>query len=119
MSKKYVQVLGLKNDPKLIEFYIDAHKTTNIWPEIVEGIRKVGILNMEIYLKDANLVMIIEASDDFDFQSAMKKLAFMDRQQEWEEYVGRAQACEENSTSAGKWKMTEKIFSLLECLPQR
>lgn len=119
MSKKYVQVLGLKSDPELIEFYIDAHKAANIWPEIVEGIKEVGIINMEIYRHHANLVMIIEAPDDFDFQSAMEKLATLDRQEEWEEYVGRAQACDESSTSAGKWQMTEKIFNLLECFPKQ
>ena len=115
MGKRYVQILELKSDPELIEFYEDAHKSANIWTEIVEGIKKVGIQNMEIYRKDTHLVMIIEVADDFNFKESMDLLATLDRQQEWEEYVGRAQACASNATSSGKWQMTKKIFSLLDC----
>lgn len=70
---------------------------------------------MEIYIKGTQLVMIIEAPDDFDFQLSMDKLATLNRQQEWEEFVGKAQVCEENSTSGAKWQMAERIFSLLDC----
>lgn len=115
MSKKYVQTLELKSDPSLIEFYINAHNPSQIWPEIVEGIKKVGIHNMEIYRKDSKLVMIIEAPDEFDFPSAMRTLATLDRQQEWEEYVGKAQKCEKSSTSVGKWQLMDNIFNLIEC----
>lgn len=115
MSKRYVQILELKSDPELIDFYEKAHQVANIWTEIVEGIKKVGIQNMEIYRKDTHLVMIIEAPDDFDFKTSMDQLSTLERQQEWEEYVGRAQACDGNATSTGKWQMTKKIFSLIEC----
>ncbi len=119
MSKKYIQTLELKSDPKLIDFYVNAHKPSNIWPEIVEGIKAVGIEKMEIYLKDTRLGMIIRVPDHFDFKSAMDKMSTLDRQQEWEEYVGKAQACEESSTSAGKWQLMEKIFSLSDCDTER
>lgn len=118
MSKKIVQALDLKSDPQLIDFYIKAHDLSNMWPEIVNGIKEVGILNMEIYRNGTHLVMIMEVPDDFDYQSAMTKLSTLDRQQEWEEYVGKAQVCEENATSAGKWKIMENIFSLLKCDPK-
>lgn len=115
MSKKYVQTLDLKSDPRLIDFYVNAHKPSQIWPEIVAGIREVGIENMEIYRKDTRLVMIVTVPDDFDFDSAMSRLSTLDRQQEWEEHVGRAQLCDPTSTPAGKWQMMENIFNLNEC----
>ncbi len=115
MSKKIIQTLDLKSDPQLIDFYVNAHKPSNIWPEIVNGIKEVGILNMEIYRCHTKLVMIMEVPDDFDFQSAMSKLSTLDRQQEWEDYVGKAQVCGDNSTSSGKWQIMENIFSLLDC----
>ena len=117
MSKRFVQLLELKSDPELIDFYEKAHQADNIWTEIVEGIKKVGIQNMEIYRKDTHLVMIIDAPDDFDFKASMDQLSTLERQQEWEEYVGRAQACDSNATSSGKWQLTKKIFSLNRCFP--
>lgn len=115
MAQKFVQTLDLKSDPQLVKFYIDAHQPDKIWPEIVAGIRQVGITNMEIYRSGTRLTMIIEAPDDFDFQSAMDKLSKLHRQSEWESYVGKAQVCDENSTSAGKWQMMERIFNLMDC----
>lgn len=114
MSKTIVQTLDLKPDPELINFYVNAHASANRWPEITKGIKEVGILNMEIYLNGTRLVMIMEVPDDFDFESAMSRLATLDRQQEWEEYVGKAQACDANATSAGKWQRMENIFKLNE-----
>ena len=43
--KRYCQTLTLKEDPELIEAYCREHG--NVWPEIQEGIRSVGILDMQ------------------------------------------------------------------------
>ena len=48
--KRYCQTLDLKDDPQLIARYVEAHSRYKAWPEIREGIREVGILEMEIYL---------------------------------------------------------------------
>lgn len=42
--KRYVRTLDLRDDPKLIEEYRKRHRKENVWPEVMEGIRKVGIL---------------------------------------------------------------------------
>lgn len=115
MSKKIIQTLDLKNDPELIDFYEKAHSPSQIWPEIVKGIKEVGILNMEIYREGTRLVMIMEVPDDFDFDKSMTELATLERQAEWEEYVGKAQMCADNSTSSEKWRRMGKIFSLTDC----
>lgn len=112
MSKKIIQTLDLEPDPKLIDFYIDAHSPSKIWPEIIAGIKSVGIINMEIFRFDTRLVMILEVPDDFDFQSSMEKLSLLPKQQEWENYVGRAQKCDKNVSSSGKWKVMDNIFGL-------
>ena len=39
--KRYCQTLTLPNDTHAIEAYIEAHH--NVWAEITEGIRSVGI----------------------------------------------------------------------------
>lgn len=112
MAKRYVQTLDLVDDPELVDFYVKAHSPLEIWPEIVAGIKEVGITRMDIYRDGTRLVMIMEAPDDFDFDAAMARMATPPRQQEWEEYVGRAQQCDPSATSAGKWRMMSQIFEL-------
>ena len=50
--KRYVQTLDISNDPELIAEYRKWHSEEYNWPEIREGIRQVGIREMEIYIRD-------------------------------------------------------------------
>ena len=113
-TKRYCQTMDLKNDPELIARYKEAHDRYHFWPEIREGIKAVGILEMEIYILDNHLFMIVETPVDFDWDSAMAKLATLPRQAEWEDYVAMFQQCKPGSTSDQKWKMMERMFYLYE-----
>lgn len=62
--KRYCQTLQLVDDKEMISKYVEVHK--NVWPEIIEGQRMVGILNMQIYRKGNILFMICDTVDDFD-----------------------------------------------------
>ena len=106
--------MDLKDDPELIVKYKKAHDRYHSWPEIREGIRSVGILEMEIYILGNRLFMIVETPLDFEWESAMAKLATLPRQAEWEDYVAMFQNCEKGSTSDEKWKMMERMFYLYE-----
>ena len=53
--KRYCQTLNLKENPELIAEYRKRHLKENAWPEILEGIREVGILEMEIYILGSRL----------------------------------------------------------------
>lgn len=87
--KRYCQTLDLKNNPELIAEYREIHSREKAWPEIREGIRSVGILEMEIYIIGSRLFMIVETPLDFDWDTAMKRLAQLPRQAEWEDHVAR------------------------------
>ncbi len=110
--KRYCQMLDLKSSPELIAEYRRLHSAPHIWPEVVEGIRSVGILEMEIYLLGARLMMIVETPLDFDWDSAMARLSTLPRQTEWEQCVARFQECAPGATSAQKWQLMERIFRL-------
>ncbi len=112
--KRYCQTMDLKNDQELIAKYKEAHDRYHSWPEIREGIKAVGILEMEIYILDNHLFMIVETPVDFDWDSAMAKLATLPRQAEWEDYVAMFQQCKPGSTSDEKWRMMERMFYLYE-----
>lgn len=113
-TKRYVQFLELEDNPELIKKYKKLHSQKEHWKEIRDGIKDVGILEMEIYIQDNRLVMIVDAPLDFDFDSAMSRLAKLPRQQEWEETVAEFQKCSSSATSAEKWKMAERIFRLYD-----
>lgn len=111
-TKRYCQTLELKNDPELIEEYKFWHKKENRWPEIPEGIRSVGILEMELYIFENRLFMIVETALDFDWDTAFKKLSKLNRQAEWEEFMSKFQLTKPGASSAEKWNMMQQIFSL-------
>ena len=106
--KRYCQTLILVDDEELIAQYVEAH--AHVWPEIIEGQRQVGILDMQIYRKGRQLFMIMDVKDDFDFVRDMARLSTLPRQAEWEAYVSRFQQAEKNATSAEKWQLMEGIF---------
>lgn len=111
-TKRYCQFLKLKNEPHLIEEYKFWHRPENRWPEIPEGIRKVGILNMEIYIHENLLFMIVETPAGFDWDSSFGKLAELPRQAEWEAFMSRFQISDSTASSSDKWQIMEKIFQL-------
>lgn len=110
--KRYCQTLQLKDDPELIAEYRRRHSEGVAWKEIREGIREVGILEMEIYILGTTLFMIVETPLDFDWDSAMAKLATLPRQAEWEDYMAELQDAQPGATSDQKWKLMERMFYL-------
>ena len=106
--KRYCQCLQLVDDEEMIQKYCDVHK--NVLPEIIEGQRQVGILDMQIYRRDRSLFMIMDVKDDFDFARDMARLATLPRQAEWEAYVSHFQGCSANARSDEKWQLMERIF---------
>jgi len=107
---RIIQTLRLKEDPILVEEYKKAHK--NVWPEVIDGIKAVGIQNMEIYINGYTLFMIMDVPDDFNREEAFARLATLPRQAEWEKYVEKFQQSTPGASSGEKWKEAEKIFGL-------
>ena len=112
--KRYVQTMDLKDDPQLVAEYRRRHSEEHAWKEIRDGIREVGILEMEVYLLGTRSVMVVDTPLDFDWDSAMARLATLPRQQEWEEYMAMFQQCRADATSDEKWQMMDLIFYLYD-----
>ena len=108
--KRYCQTLELRDEPEMIERYVEAH--AHVWPEIQEGIREVGIVDMQIYRLGTRLFMIMDTVDEFDFVKDNARLAMLPRQAEWEAYVAQFQGCDPEAPSTEKWRLMEKIFEL-------
>lgn len=112
--KRYCQTLDLRDNPQLIAEYRKRHSRGEVWQEVLDGIREVGILEMEIYILGTRLFMIVETPLDFDWDSAMARLNTLPRQQEWEEYMSVFQQAEAGQSSAEKWRPMERMFHLYE-----
>ena len=112
--KRYCRTLSLKDNAELIAEYRKRHSQGEVWPETLAAIREVGILEMEIYILGTQLFMIVETPLDFDWDSAMARLATLPRQQEWEDFMAIFQDCQEGDTADEKWKMMDRMFYLYD-----
>ena len=110
--KRHCKTLELRNDPQLISDYKKVHAPGATWPEISQGMREVGILDMEIYLLGTRLFMIMDTVTDFDHDRAMDQMAGKPRQSEWEAYVSRFQQTSADATADEKWQLMERIYKL-------
>jgi L-rhamnose mutarotase len=111
-SKRYCKTLSLKDDAQLIEDYKKVHAPGAAWPEITQGMKDVGIIDMEIYILGTRLFMIMDTVADFDHDKAMTELATKPRQSEWEAYVSRFQQSSAEATADEKWQLMERIYKL-------
>ena len=112
--KRYCKALKLEDDPQLIEEYKKVHAPGATWPEISQGMREVGILDMEIYILGNQLFMIMDTIPDFNHDKAMKELAQKPRQEEWEAYVSQFQKTSADASADEKWQLMERIYKLDE-----
>jgi L-rhamnose mutarotase len=110
--KRYCKTLQLENDRSLIEEYKKLHAMGNAWPEITQGMKEVGIIDMEIYLDGTTLFMIMDTEENFDHDKAMTKLASLPRQSEWEATVSKYQKTSSSSSAKDKWKLMERIYMM-------
>ncbi|MEH0152652.1 L-rhamnose mutarotase [Limibacter armeniacum] len=110
--KRYCKALSLTDNTTLIEEYKKVHAKGAAWPEITQGMKDVGIVDMEIYLLDTQLFMIMDTVEDFDHDHAMSLLAEKPRQSEWEAYVSRFQETDATASAKNKWQLMERIYEL-------
>ncbi len=112
--KRYCQFLEITDCPELIARYVECHDREHAWKEIIDGIRQVGILEMELYILGNKVVMIVETPLDFDWKTAMARLAVLPRQAEWESFVAQMQGCDPAAPSDSKWQLMDRMFYLYD-----
>ena len=110
--KRYCKTLKLEDDSGLIEKYKKAHGIGQVWSEIAQGMKEVGILDMEIYIHGTTLFMIMDTVEDFNHEKAFKELATKPRQAEWEAHMSQFQKTSSDASADEKWQLMERIFEL-------
>jgi L-rhamnose mutarotase len=110
--KRFCKTMELRNDPAMITAYKKAHAKGQAWPEITQGMKEVGILDMEIYLLGTRLFMIMDTIQDFNHDQAMAELAKKPLQSEWEAHMAQFQNTSAEATADEKWQLMERIYKI-------
>lgn len=111
-TKRYCFACDLVNEPTLIKKYREYHEAGNVWPEVTESIKNAGILDMEIYLVENRLFMIMEVDESFSFERKQKIDKENAKVQEWEQLMWTFQKALPSARDGEKWIPTECIFKL-------
>ena len=83
--KSFAQVLDLKDDPEVIETYESYHR--EVWPEVLEALKGIGIIRMEIFRSGNHLFMYCTAPDDFDPGRDFQSYTASPRAKEWNDLM--------------------------------
>lgn len=108
--KTYCLALDLKDDPELIREYKRYHQPEHIWPEVVDSIRKHGVLSEEIFLLGTRMVMVLHTTDDFSFEAKASADRSDPKLRAWEDLMWRFQQAAPQAKPGEKWALMEKIF---------
>src|ERR1700676_1946488 len=107
---RFCLTLDLKNDPELIAEYKRYHE--KVWPEITQSLKDAGVVDMEIYLLNTRMFMIMEVSEGFSFGKKAKMDLANSKVREWEELMGRFQNPLPSASPVERWQLMEKVFEL-------
>tara|TARA_Y100000590_G_scaffold153439_1_gene176183 strand:+ start:1012 stop:1365 length:354 start_codon:yes stop_codon:yes gene_type:complete len=109
--KYFAMTLNLKNDEKLISEYKSFHR--NVWPEVFEALKNIGIIDMKIFLSGTKLFMYIETIDTFcpevNFQ---EYTATSQKANEWDELMRNFQTRVPEAKEGEWWSSMEEVFNL-------
>ena len=108
--KTFAQTLDMVDDPRLIAEYEDWHR--RVLPEVVRGLRAIGIRRMRIYRHGARLFMCYEAPDGFDPARDYASYAREPRVQEWERLMRRFQRPVPGAEPGSWWAPMREVFDL-------
>lgn len=109
--KQYAQTLLLKGDPAVIAAYRAHH--ASIWPEVAEGLREIGIMQMQIWLLGRRLFMLMETVDDFVPERDFARYeAGHPRRAEWQRLMESLQEPVPEAQPGEWWAAMEEVFRL-------
>lgn len=109
--KRHVLTVDLRADPGAIDAYTHYHR--QVWPEVIESLRRAGVRQMEIHLLGRRLVMIVEIDDNADLGAAFAAhVASSPRVAEWERLMRSLQEPAPGARGGEWWTVMEPVFRL-------
>lgn len=108
--QRFCLTLAMYPDPELIAEYKERHR--HVWPEVLQSLRDAGVLDMQIYLQESRLTMVLETTDEF----TLERKGEMDRANpvvmQWEREMAKFQAVDPATDASARWQRLDCVFSL-------
>ena len=108
--REFAMTLNLKDHPESIEMYKTHHR--NVWPEVISGLRDIGIGKMKIFLLGTKLFMYIETPDDFNLATDFGKYANSEKAAEWDTLMRKYQTRPSEAKDHEWWAEMEEVFDI-------
>ena len=109
--KSFAMTLNLKDDPAVIEQYTEYHRNTG--PEVLDGLKGLGIEKMKIFLHGRTLFMYLETPDDFDLERDFPRyVENSPRAREWDALMNTFQEPVPAAKEGEWWAPMQQVFTL-------
>jgi L-rhamnose mutarotase len=111
MNRRNVFTVNLRDEPGIVETYTRHHH--DVWHEVQESLKRVGVEQMDIYLLGRRLVMIVQMRDGLDYRAAFKSHASSSQRViEWERLMKSLQEPPPEAREGEWWAVMEPVFHL-------
>jgi L-rhamnose mutarotase len=108
---RYVLTVDLRDDRAAIERYRQHH--AEVWPEVVRSFRAAGVRDLDLYLLDRRLVMILDLDDGLALDEVLARhRASHPRVAEWEALMKTFQQPPPGAPPGETWALMEPVFAL-------
>lgn len=109
--KVYAMTLNLKDDAGIIEQYKAHHR--NPWPEPLEGLGRVGVEDMKIFLLGRRMFMFLTTTDSFDLSVDFARYVEQNpKAAEWDALMRTFQEPVPEAPEGEWWAVMEQVFDL-------
>ena len=109
--KHYGLTIDLKNDAELIAQYKRYHAEP--WPEPLQGLREMGIIDMKIFLLGTRMFMYMTTTDEFEAERDFPKYVEQNpKAAEWDELMRTFQSQVPEAREGEWWAEMEMVFDL-------
>ena len=111
MSNRHVLMADLVDDAAAVALYREHHR--QVWPEVVESLRRAGVEQLDVHLLGRRLVMIVELKAGLDLaRTFAAHVASSARVAEWERLMKSLQQPAPGAAPGEWWTAMEPVFTL-------
>lgn len=109
--KQIAFALDLAENDETIAEYVDWHR--KVWPEIMRGMARAGVLSQNIYLIGNRLFMVLEVEDEFDYRRDFARyMEQTPRAKEWDTMMRGLQRKVPWAKDDELWAPMERVYDL-------
>ena len=105
MTQRFAMAVRLKEEKK--GFYIKNH--ANVWPEVLDELKKIKVKNYSIYLKEDFMFGYLEYDGD-NFDQDMAEMGKIPIVKKWTDLMIECFSPFPNNENNNSWVMMDEIF---------